>query len=366
MLDPEIKNTINQFFISSRAKRQEVLKSNITEAINDLAKRNMLSSSVAVNNISQVYKDEVKLRFEDAWELIKKIFEKKKITFTKGETKEVEQLLKQLVNNEIDHLSTRIDTRFRRKEGPLDFNNSILIAIASSRNSIFPVISADLNFFISLEDAEKENDSELHIKIDKSVSQESEEISKEKNTEGKSDVLKPKPPQIMENIKWLIDYGPKYWKIVIIALIIVAVPVIYKLYNNSPKSDSLTPTKGFTNSAPVNEKAGTQKNTFPALRMKFTDGIESLVSLTYQTVEVPENIPKAFALFGSYEKAIESLHSSVKSAAYSVLELQTLNYIRLNRDTLSKLIVEKTKTTQERCGYRIVELAILDIKKIKN
>lgn len=366
MLDPEIKNTINQFFISSRAKRQEMLKSNITEATNDLAKRNMLSSSVAVNNISQVYKDEVKLRFEDAWESIKKIFEKKKITFTKDEAKDVEQLLKQLVNNEIDHLSTRIDTRFRRKEGPLDFNNSILIAIASSRNSIFPVISADLNFFTSLEDVEKENDSELHIIIDNSDSKEGEKIIKEKNAAGDKNVLKPKPPPIIEYIKWLIDYGPKHWKIVIVALIILAVPLIYKLYNSSPKFDSLTPKKSLTNSLPVNDKAGTQKNTFPALRMKFTDGSEALVSLTYQVVGVPEDAPKAFALFGSYKKAIESLHSSVKSAAYSVLELQTLNYIRLNRDMLSKLIVEKTKTTQERCGYRIVELAILDIKELKN
>jgi hypothetical protein len=348
MLDPEIKNTINQFFISSRAKRQETLQSNITEATNDLAKRNMLSSSVAVNNISQVYKDEVKLRFQDAWESIKKNFEKKKITFTKEDAKDVEQLLKQLVNNEIDYLSKRIDTRFRRKEGPLDFNNSILIGIASSRNSIFPVISADLNFFISLEDVEKENDSELHIKIDNSDSQEVEKISKEKNTEGKKDVLKPKPPQIIENIKWLIDYGPKHWKIVIIALIILAVPVIYKLYNSSPKFDPLTPTKSLTNSSPVNDEAGSQKkNTFPVLRMKFTDGSEALVSLTCQVVGVPEDIPKAFALFGSYEKAIESLHSSVRSAAYSVLESQTLNYIRLNRDKLSKLIVDKTKTTQE-------------------
>ena len=343
-----------------------MLKSNITEATNDLAKRNMLSSSVAVNNISQVYKDEVKLRFEDAWESIKRIFEKKKIAFTKDEAKDVEQLLKQLVNNEIDYLSTRIDTIFRRKEGPLDFNNSILIAVASSRNSIFPVISADLNFFISLEDAEKENDSELQIEIDNSDSQEVETISKEKNTEGKKDVLKPKPPQIIQNIKWLIYYGPKHWKIVIVAIIILAVPVIYKLYNSSLKSNSLIPTKSLTKLSPVNDEAGTQKNTFPALRMKFTDASEALVSLTYQVVGVPEDIPKAFALFGSYEKAIESLHSNVRSAAYSVLESQTLNYIRLNRDTLSKLIIEKTKTTQERCGYRIVELGILDIKEIKN
>ena len=98
--------------------------------------------------------------------------------------------------------------------------------------------------------------------------------------------------------------------------------------------------------------------------MKFTDGSEAFVSLTYQVEGVPEDIPKAIALFGSYEKAIESLHSSVKSATYSVLESQTLKYIRLNRDTLSKSIVDKTKTTQKRCGYRITELAILNIKEM--
>ncbi len=223
MLDPEITNTINQFFISSRAKRQEMLQSKITEATNGLTKRNMLSSSVAVNNISQVYKDEVIFRFKDAWESTKKIFEKKKIIFMKDDAKDVEQLLKQLVNNEIDYLSKGIDARFRRREGPLDFQNSILIAIASAKNSIFPIISADLNFFISLKSVEK--------------------INKEKNNEGEKSVLKPTPPKIIENIKWLIDYGPRYWKIVIVALIILAVPAIYKLYHGSPKSDPLTPTK---------------------------------------------------------------------------------------------------------------------------
>jgi len=59
-------------------------------------------------------------------------------------------LLKQLVNNEIDHLSMGIDGRFRQRQGPLDFRNSILVALSSARNSIFPKILAELNFYIAI------------------------------------------------------------------------------------------------------------------------------------------------------------------------------------------------------------------------
>lgn len=149
MVNPEIKNTIQQFFISSRSDRKDALQNNITKAVNELASRNMLHSSMAINKIGTVYADELKLRFEAAWESIKSVFDKRNISFSKEVAKEVEELLKQLVNNEIENLSRRIDGRFRQRQGPLDFQNSILVAIASARNSIFPKISAELNFYIA-------------------------------------------------------------------------------------------------------------------------------------------------------------------------------------------------------------------------
>ncbi len=67
MDNPEIIKIIQQFFISARAERKDALQNNVTMAVNDLASRNMLHSSVAVNKISTVYADELKLRFEAAW-----------------------------------------------------------------------------------------------------------------------------------------------------------------------------------------------------------------------------------------------------------------------------------------------------------
>lgn len=147
MAVPDIKKIIEQFFLASRAEREGVLKKNISLTINDLSRRGVLSSSIAVDNISTAYADEIKLRFESAWNSIKKYFDKQKIVLPKGEIGEIEEHTKKLVNIEIENLSRRIDSRFLQREGPLDFKNSIFIKMATARNTIFPRISADLNFY---------------------------------------------------------------------------------------------------------------------------------------------------------------------------------------------------------------------------
>jgi hypothetical protein len=106
------------------------------------------------------------------------------------------------------------------------------------------------------------------------------------------------------------------------------------------------------------------ENVFPALRVKFADNLEAFVTLTYQTQADINNIPKAISLFGSYEKAIESLHSSVRGAIYSTFETKTLDYVRKNREEMANIIIYNTKETQDRCGYVIVYLAILGIDEI--
>ncbi len=149
MINPETKQIIQKFFIASRAERKGILQQHLTTALNDLSKRNMLNSSIATDNISKVYADELRLRFESAWDSIKRIFNKQNITFSKDEASGVEDLIKQLVNNEIEHLSKEIDSRFRQRQGPLDFYNSILVAIASARSATFPKLSAELNYYIT-------------------------------------------------------------------------------------------------------------------------------------------------------------------------------------------------------------------------
>ena len=149
IINPEIKRIIEKFFIASRAERKDVLQDSISKALSELASKGMLSSNVAINKISKVYADEIKIRFGFAWDSIKKIFDKQKISLSKEKASEVEDLIKQLVNNEIENLSKGINSRFLQRQGPLDFKNSILIAIASARNTIFPKLSAELNYFIT-------------------------------------------------------------------------------------------------------------------------------------------------------------------------------------------------------------------------
>ena len=147
MVDPEINKALRQFFISARAERKDTLQNNISKALGNLQSRNMVNSSVAVNEISMVYAEELKQRSLTAWESIKKFIEKGNITFDKNDAKEIEELLKQHVINEETNLSREVQNRFMQKMGPLDFKNSILVAIASSKNTIFPKISAELNFY---------------------------------------------------------------------------------------------------------------------------------------------------------------------------------------------------------------------------
>lgn len=160
MISPEIETTIQQFFISSSSNRKDELQKNVTKALNELESRNMLLSSEGVNKISKVYADELRFRFEAAWESIKSLFDKRKISFSKEVTNEIEELLKWHVTDEIKKLSREINGMFRQRNGPLDFQNSILTAMASARNSIFPKLTADLNFYTTTE-----SDTNTDIKI---------------------------------------------------------------------------------------------------------------------------------------------------------------------------------------------------------
>jgi len=66
MDNPEIIKIIQQFFISARQERKGALHNSVDMAVNNLASRNMSLSGVAVDKISTIYADELKLRFEAA------------------------------------------------------------------------------------------------------------------------------------------------------------------------------------------------------------------------------------------------------------------------------------------------------------
>jgi len=49
------------------------------------------------------------------------------------------------------------------------------------------------------------------------------ESENKKNSARSNDALYPKPPEILENILWLIKYGRKHWKLLLVAVVISSV-----------------------------------------------------------------------------------------------------------------------------------------------
>ena len=150
MVDPEIKMAIRKFFNAAEADRKAALRTNISKELTKLRSRGMEESSEALNRVGQVYAEELKTRSFSAWRSIKQFFENGSITFDKDSAAELEKFIKDHIVLEEQRLSREIQSRFMGRPGPLGFYNSISQAIASSKNNIFPIISADILFFTDI------------------------------------------------------------------------------------------------------------------------------------------------------------------------------------------------------------------------
>ena len=172
--------------------------------------------------------------------------------------------------------------------------------------------------------------------------------------------LEPKPPELLQNIKWFCLYGVKHWKYVVVAIIFLMALWFIKIYvtnlDNKPVEEM-----SHKNSVKTSVKIRESKSPIFAPIVKFTDGVVKTVEMNMQFQIDAEFFIKAHTLYGSQEAATDSLKNSIKGAAISVLELETENYVRTHREKVSNTIVMRTIEAQKRTGYMIIELSIGEI-----
>lgn len=146
----DLLEQIRTFFHAYRPEREDILQQNLTKIINNLNSRNMLGSSIAGNDISRLYADELVTRSNIAWNSIQKVFEKRKITLSKDHANEIKDETKKLVNFELKRLSEGIKSRLNRTN-LIKFMKEIDHSLASARNQAISKINAELNFYIASE-----------------------------------------------------------------------------------------------------------------------------------------------------------------------------------------------------------------------
>jgi hypothetical protein len=167
--------------------------------------------------------------------------------------------------------------------------------------------------------------------------------------------LEPKPPEIIPKIIWIWRYGHKYWKVLLIALIVTFFIGGFKYY---PTITGIF-TKIFK-SNPVSDEQKIQKE-LPAPLIHFSDGSTGLVEISNQVQLDPNLVEESYLTYGSAEAALSSLQTSIQGAAISVLETKTKDYVRTHREEVSAEIIKRTEDAQKRTAYIIVELSIGEI-----
>lgn len=181
-----------------------------------------------------------------------------------------------------------------------------------------------------------------------------------KETQDTNKVINPEPPALLKNILWVKGHGAKYWYLLLIALLIIMAPYIFKAYLSSSNEQisSAPDTPAKTQQTQDNEDA---EKVLSAPNIRFSDGTVGTVELSVQVRLDPERLLATHALYGSAEAATNSLLTSLRSTTINILETKTQEFVRLNREQVAKEIIENTKDAQNRTGYLIMEFSIGEI-----
>lgn len=148
MVDKSIIEQIRNFFSAYRFEREDILQQNLMKTINNLASRNMLRSSIAGNDISRLYADELKTRSNIAWNSIQKVFEKRRITLSIDDANGINDEIKNSINSELKRLSDDIQSKLNNMN-LISYMEEINRSLSSARNQAISKIGVELNFFIS-------------------------------------------------------------------------------------------------------------------------------------------------------------------------------------------------------------------------
>ena len=149
MVDKSIIEQIRNFFSAYRSEREDILQQNFMKTVNNLASRNMLGSSIAGNDISRLYADELKTRSNIAWNSIQKVFERRRITLSIDDANGINDEIKNSINSELERLSDGIQSKLNNMN-LMSYMEEINGSLGSARNQAISKIGVELNnFFIS-------------------------------------------------------------------------------------------------------------------------------------------------------------------------------------------------------------------------
>lgn len=172
----------------------------------------------------------------------------------------------------------------------------------------------------------------------------------------------PKPPELIENLRWLRIHGLRNWQYVLLALIIVLPLVAYKVgifdkwvqpQPAAMEKNEWPDYRGCVTESPYGD---------PPLLVKFSDGKEAYVNFRtiIQINADRSKAEKAAKLYYAPLDAYVALLESIKGAVYAELERHTEAFVRKNRPSLAVKIIEATRPMQERTAFVIHEFDFLE------
>jgi hypothetical protein len=172
----------------------------------------------------------------------------------------------------------------------------------------------------------------------------------------------PKPPAFVEHIVWFWKAWPKYKLVVLIGIVAISPPIIYGINNiitytsNKEYQQKIDETNKFKSD---------KKEEFPALRIRFKDGEIGYVSYSVTIKLDPNNAAQVVSSYGDQKKAISELLGAVSSAAYAVLEANTITNVRQNRTAIENSIRELSTDAEKRTFHTIERININEIDSVR-
>lgn len=137
-------------FNGLRPEREAILEQKIQEARNDLAARNMSSSSPAAHAIIKLYADELKARCGAAWDSMKKLFEKQGILFSEEHAQGIKDKINDLIKSETKMLSGLAQATLERMRLE-NHRGEAAQKLALARSASISRIDAEFNIYIASE-----------------------------------------------------------------------------------------------------------------------------------------------------------------------------------------------------------------------
>ncbi|WOI23482.1 hypothetical protein [Nonlabens ulvanivorans] len=117
---------------------------------------------------------------------------------------------------------------------------------------------------------------------------------------------------------------------------------------------------------PKTENSLQEKNIAQPISIVFQDGEMAEVRYSINLSLIDSLVLTTAKRFGNEEKAINYIHLKTKNQIISTLESTTIETARLKRDSLSKIIINKTINEQVYGGYKISTLNLNEIKTVAN